>query len=93
MDKISGLAQHPRAHGEVVVISSIRSKLPPAENAVPAPCTTATRTSGSRSTRGPHVGQVAVGVGPDGVEPGPVERDAQHSVGGLVEAQARELVA
>ena len=39
----------------------------------------------------PHVGQLAVSVGADGVEPGPIERDAQDSVRRAVEAQAREL--
>ena len=34
----------------------------------------------------PHVGELAVHRRADGVEPGPVERDPQHAVGGPVEA-------
>ena len=45
------------------VIVSISSKLPPAENADPAPCTRATRTLGVTVDSRPHVGEVAMRVG------------------------------
>jgi hypothetical protein len=38
----------------------------------------------------PHVGQLAVGVGTDGVQAGAVERDAQHVRRGLVEGEVRK---
>ena len=39
----------------------------------------------------PHVGELAVHLGADGVEPGTVERDPQHLVGGTVEREVGEV--
>ena len=44
-----------------LITESISSKLPPAENPLPAPRSSATRVSGSRSIDPPHVGELPVG--------------------------------
>ena len=69
---------------------SISSKLPPAEKAWPAPCSRATFVSGIAVDGQPDVGQLAVHRRAGGVEAGPVERDAQHPLGGSVEREVGE---
>ena len=74
------------------MIPSIRSKLPPAENALPAPREQRHAGVGVAVDGEPDVGQLAVDAGVDGVEARGVEHDLEHAVGRALEDQAGERV-
>ena len=71
-------------------IWSSRSNDPPAEKPLPAPWMIAHAHVGIAVDGQPHVGELAVHVGADRVEPGSVHHHAEHAGGRAFELQARE---
>ena len=73
-----------------MVTPSIKSKLPPAENALPGAGEQCNPGLGIAIDGEPDIGELGVGLGPDRVEIGCIENDLEHTFRGMSKSEMGE---